>query len=110
MTHFLLYAIGNTTSIPITHLIYSHHHADHIGGASVFSPSIQRIAHVDTARNLALTPDSNRPPPTKTFQHTYTLHLGNQTLELAYKGENHVAGNIFIYAPIQKVLMLVDIV
>jgi glyoxylase-like metal-dependent hydrolase (beta-lactamase superfamily II) len=26
------------------------------------------------------------------------------------KGENHVAGNIFIYAPRQKVLMLVDVV
>jgi glyoxylase-like metal-dependent hydrolase (beta-lactamase superfamily II) len=31
-------------------------------------------------------------------------------LELAYKGPAHEPGNIFIYAPDQKVLMLVDVV
>jgi glyoxylase-like metal-dependent hydrolase (beta-lactamase superfamily II) len=31
-------------------------------------------------------------------------------LVLDYKGVNHEAGNIFIYAPKQKVLMLVDVV
>jgi glyoxylase-like metal-dependent hydrolase (beta-lactamase superfamily II) len=36
--------------------------------------------------------------------------VGNQTLELSYKGEVHVSGNIFIYAPTQKVLVVVDAV
>jgi glyoxylase-like metal-dependent hydrolase (beta-lactamase superfamily II) len=57
-----------------------------------------------------LTPDPTRPPPTITFQETYNLCIGNQTLELSYKGENHLTGNIFIYAPVQKVLILIDIV
>ena len=45
-----------------------------------------------------------------TFDQDYQLCVGNQTLELPYKGENHVEGNMFIYAPTQKVLMLVDMV
>ncbi|KUJ17690.1 uncharacterized protein LY89DRAFT_684661 [Mollisia scopiformis] len=57
-----------------------------------------------------MTPDPNRPLPTETFLHNRTLHVGNQTLELAYLGEAHMAGNIFIYARVQKVLVLIDVV
>ena len=48
--------------------------------------------------------------PTVTFDDSYTLTLGDQTLQLDYHGSNHEPGNIFIYAPKQKVLMVVDIV
>ena len=35
---------------------------------------------------------------------------GNQTLELRYDGENQARGNIYIYAPAQKLLVLIDVV
>ncbi|WP_455873699.1 hypothetical protein [Rhizobium yanglingense] len=38
------------------------------------------------------------------------MTVGGVTLELSYKGENHCPGNIFIYAPAQKVLTVIDIV
>jgi hypothetical protein len=64
-----------------------------------------------TAEELALAPDyEHRPAPTITFDTSYVLQVCNQTLELSYPGPNHEPGNIFIYAPVQKVLMLVDIV
>ncbi len=50
------------------------------------------------------------PAPTVTFSDSYTLTVGNQTLELEHKGPNHNAGSIFIYAPKQKVVMLVDVI
>jgi glyoxylase-like metal-dependent hydrolase (beta-lactamase superfamily II) len=54
---------------------------------------------------------SRLPPiPTVTFDQNYTLQIGNQTLQLNYYGNNHEEGNIFIYAPAQKTLMLVDII
>lgn len=68
------------------------------------------IAHVETARLLSQVADPNRPIPQKTFRDTYTLRSGNQTLELSYQGQNHLEGNIFVFAPQQKVLMLVDVV
>ena len=109
--HKLLYAIGNTTHLPVTHFIYSHSHADHIGGAVLFvNEKVVTIAHVETAKLLAPVNDTNRPLPKVTFQHHYQLCVGNQTLELAYKGPNHLEGNIFIHAPEQKLLMLVDVV
>jgi hypothetical protein len=50
------------------------------------------------------------PIPTLTFAENHTLQIENQTLQLAYYGNNHTDGNVFIYAPKQKVLMLVDII
>ena len=107
----LQYAIGNITDLPVTHFIYSHHHADHAGGAYLFiNENTTVIAHAETKSLLRQVPDPKRPLPTITFRQNYTLHAGNQTLNLSYKGENHSPGNIYIYAPLQKVLMLVDVV
>ena len=68
------------------------------------------VAHKETARLLAARNDLRRPLPTVTIDDRYTLSVGDQTLELEYRGNNHTPGNIFIYAPKQKVLMLVDVV
>ncbi|KAI9675277.1 MAG: hypothetical protein M1817_001179 [Caeruleum heppii] len=106
----LLYAIGNVTKAPVTHFVYSHSHADHIGAANLFDDKVKRIAHRDTAELLADVEDPNRAQPKITFRDDYHLRVGNQTLELSYKGENHLRGNIFIYHPMQKVLMLVDVI
>ena len=48
--------------------------------------------------------------PTVTFRDHLTLSLGDQKLELIYPGPNHQTGNIIIWAPRQKTLMLVDVV
>jgi glyoxylase-like metal-dependent hydrolase (beta-lactamase superfamily II) len=91
--------------------VYSHEHTDHIGAAYLFPKDAIFIAHRQTAAILGRRNDPRRPVPTVTFDDTYTLRSGNQTLVLDYKGVNHETGNIFIYyAPRQKILMLVDVV
>ena len=51
------------------------------------------------------------PLPTETFEDTYTLTVGNQTLELSTPSViSHEPGNIFVYAPAQNVLLHIDIV
>ena len=50
------------------------------------------------------------PLPTVTFDDKYTVEVGGQVLELEYRGANHEPGNIFIYAPMQKTLLLIDII
>ena len=111
-----LKAIAEVTNKPVNYLIYSHAHIDHIGAAGLFPKNVSVIAQEETARelqrakavakNVTMVP----PIPTITFSKNYTLAIGNQTLNLDYYGSNHLPGNIFIYAPKQKVLMLVDIV
>ena len=109
--HNLIHAINTVTNLPISHVVYSHAHADHIGAAYLLNgPNVTFIAHEETLTELARVHDNNRPAPNLTFSEELDLQIGNQTLKLSYKGPNHEPGNIFIFAPIQKVLMLVDIV
>lgn len=111
-----LNAIAEVTDKPITHVIYSHAHLDHIGAAGIFPKNATYIAHQDTSAELkgamSLTQNSSTIPPIPTisFPNNYMLQIGNQTLNLDYYGDNHMSGNLFIYAPNQKTLMLVDIV
>jgi len=105
----ILNAIAEVTDEPVTHVIYSHIHKDHIGAAYLFPESITIIAHEDTASHLAMKNDPNRPIPTVTFDDTFTLSVGDQILELSYIGAFHSKGDILIYAPQQKILMAVDI-
>ncbi len=106
----ILPAIASVTDEPITHVIYSHTHADHIGAAAIYPGDATIIAHEDATAHLVAKGDPNRPVPTESFSDTMTLTVGSQTLQLDYRGVNHLAGNIYIYAPEQKVLMLVDVV
>jgi len=69
-----------------------------------------RIGHSECRTLLLRDNDPNRPPPEVTFEDCYTLTVGGQTLELAFHGPNHTPDNIFIWAPGQQTLMLVDVI
>lgn len=107
-------AIKSVTPQPVTHFVYSHSHADHVGAASIFNDTVKYyIAHAETRAILRRIPapgDPTRPIPNVVFEKTKTVHVGNQTLSLSHKGPNHEPGNIFIYAPAARALMVVDIV
>ena len=103
-------AIAEVSNKPITHIVYSHSHADHIGGAKALGGSPVIIAHEETLRLLKRAADPNRPLPTVIFSDKYNLRVGRKVLELSYHGNAHEPGNIFIHAPAQRVLMVVDVV
>jgi len=103
-------AIAEITNKPITHVVYSHVHADHIGGMKSLGGHPIIIAQAETNRLLARDNDPSRPLATVTFTDTYRLTVGSQVLELSYHGNAHVPGNIFIYAPKQRTLMVVDMI
>ena len=103
-------AAANGVSNEVTHLIYSHHHADHAGASSLFGRSITRIGHEETRRLLLRDGDPARPAPEETFQDRRILEIGGQPIELAWHGSNHSPDNIFIHLPDHDALMLVDVV
>ena len=103
-------AAANGVSNKVTHLIYSHHHADHAGAASLFDGDVVRIGHEETRRLLLRDNDPARPAPEETFRDRRTLEIGGERIELAWHGPNHSPDNIFIHFPDHDTLMLVDIV
>ncbi|HJU34933.1 MAG TPA: MBL fold metallo-hydrolase [Nitrososphaera sp.] len=100
-------AVSEITDRPVTHLIYSHAHKDHIGAARLFE-NVTIIGHNETARILNERNDPDRPVPDMNFTGEMNLQLGDQILQLLYPGPYHQQGNTFVYLPEQKVLMAVD--
>jgi glyoxylase-like metal-dependent hydrolase (beta-lactamase superfamily II) len=103
-------AAANGVSNGVTHLVYSHHHADHVGASSLFDKSVARIGHEETRKLLLRDDDPARPAPEETFQVRRALEIGGERIELAWHGTNHSPDNIFIHLPDHDALMLVDIV
>ena len=106
----ILAAIASVTDQPITHVIYSHSHKDHIGAASIFPADAEIIAHAATAAVLERAQDPGRPVPTVTFEDAFTLEIGGKRIELTYPGNNHEPGNIFIHVPDEGVIMFIDVI
>jgi glyoxylase-like metal-dependent hydrolase (beta-lactamase superfamily II) len=108
----ILAAVDEVTSNPITHVIYSHAHADHIGSADLYPAEAKIIAHAETASNLARFDDSGRPSPDRVLRGPgpWRLEFGPQVIMLHYRGPVHQPGNLFIHAPKHRVLMLVDVI
>src|SRR5258708_12424817 len=79
-------ASANGVSNKITHLVYSHHHADHIGASSLFDRRVTRIGHEETRRLLLRDDDPTRPPNEETFPDHPTPKIGPQPLHLPRHG------------------------
>ncbi len=56
-------AAANGVTGAVTHLVYSHHHADHGGASSLFGGDVARIGHEETRRLLLRDGDPARPAP-----------------------------------------------
>ncbi|WP_328521006.1 MBL fold metallo-hydrolase [Kribbella sp. NBC_00359] len=102
-------ASANGVSNKVTHIVYSHHHADHLGASSLFGRHVVRVGHVETKRLLARDNDPARPVPDVTFETRRTLRVGGERIDLAWHGTNHTPDNIYIHLPAHDTLMLVDI-
>jgi glyoxylase-like metal-dependent hydrolase (beta-lactamase superfamily II) len=102
-------AAAEGVSNKVTHLVYSHHHADH-GGAAFLFDDVVRIGHEETRRLLLRDNDQARPVPDVTFADTYSLEVGGERAELAWHGSNHSPDNIYIHFPDHDTLMLIDVV
>jgi glyoxylase-like metal-dependent hydrolase (beta-lactamase superfamily II) len=102
-------AAANGVSNKVTHLVYSHHHADHGAAASLFGDAV-RVGHEETRRLLLRDGDPGRPVPEVTFADSYTLGVGGERVELAWHGSNHSPDNIYIHFPDHDTLMFIDVV
>jgi glyoxylase-like metal-dependent hydrolase (beta-lactamase superfamily II) len=106
----LMPAIRSITPLPVTHLIYSHEHVDHIAGAGALDPRPEIIASAATATLLERRNDPARPPPTRIAADGEKLVLDGAEIEIRVGPPSHSIDTNFILAPNEKVLMAVDLV
>jgi cyclase len=120
----LLDKIKELTPKPVTHLINTHTHYDHVSGNVEFPPSVEVVAHENTAALMKemrpvtgstadvgnIFADHNgRGLPKRTFGDRGTVGTGPDRVELRYFGRGHTRGDAWIVFPSLRVVHAGDI-
>jgi glyoxylase-like metal-dependent hydrolase (beta-lactamase superfamily II) len=95
---------------PIKFLLYSHNHADHIGGSIAFSSvkDLKIVAPRSVADTLARENHPGILKPNTTFEDKYSLSLGRETVEIKTAHFHSEVTDAIIFLPKQKFIVAVD--
>lgn len=124
----LVVEIGLRTSIPITHVLVTHFHADHIYGLQVFKELGAKIVahqsgkhylHSDIAKDRLLASQKELAPWVDQDTHlvfadewlsdSLTLVVGGVQFELLHMGPAHTLEDLMVYLPQFKTLFAGDV-
>ncbi len=115
----LLAKIREITNKPVTTIVNTHTHGDHVSGNVDFAENVDIVTHVNTAANMkkmaAVTSIPNPPVQVfqqsggrglakRTFTDTLTLGSGNDRVDLHYFGRGHTNGDAWVLFPALRVL------
>ena len=115
----ILEQIRALTRNPVTTLINTHSHADHVSGNVAFPATVEFVTHETTKANMeAMRPYTGRtePPvnvfadtngrglPTRTFTDRMSLGSGADQVDLYYFGRAHTGGDAWVVFPALRTL------
>jgi cyclase len=122
----ILDKIKEITPKPITTIINTHTHGDHVSGNVEFPTNVEIVVQQNTKANMeemrgatGVTP--NNPPtnifkqnngrgmPTRTFKDRMTIGTGADRIDLYYFGRGHTNGDAFVVFPALRLMHAGDI-
>lgn len=125
----ILAKIQELSPKPITTIINTHTHGDHVSGNVEFPATVDIVVQENTAANMKMMravtglskPGAPAPPnifeqnngkglPKRTFKDRMTLFKGPDQIELYYFGRGHTNGDAWVLFPAARVLTAGDIV
>ncbi len=97
----ILNRVKSVTDRPITHIINTHTHGDHVGSNEFFPAAVEIVGHQNTGANMAKMPAFQDPAKKhgltdRTFQDRMTLLDGIESIDLYYFGPAHTNGDAFV--------------
>lgn len=100
----LLEKVKSITPKPITMIVNTHTHGDHVSGQLEFPGMIEVVAQENTKTNMQKLDDYKKPGnakwlPARTFKDTLTLNSGNDRIDLYYFGRGHTNGDAWVVFP-----------
>jgi glyoxylase-like metal-dependent hydrolase (beta-lactamase superfamily II) len=119
----ILERIKELTDKPVTTIVNTHTHGDHVSGNVEFPATVDIIVHENTAANMrkmAAPPgmparenvfqtSQGRGMPKRTFPDRLTVGRGNDRVELFYFGRGHTNGDAWVVFPALRVAHAGDI-
>jgi cyclase len=106
--------IKTVTDKPITMIINTHTHGDHVGGNPEFPASVEVVTQENTKANMEKMPpfqtdEGKQHLPKRTFKDTLTLLSGTDRIDLYYFGRGHTGGDALVVFPALKVMHAGDL-
>ncbi len=108
--NWLLQEVEEQFGVPITYVIYSHDHADHISGGEVFQDAGALVVAHENAKRDILDEDHPTAVPDITFDRQLTIELGGKVVELTYVGRNHSNNSLVMHFPEERTVFAVDFI
>jgi glyoxylase-like metal-dependent hydrolase (beta-lactamase superfamily II) len=110
----ILDQIKTVTNKPVTMIINTHTHGDHVGGNPEFPATVDVVAQENTKANMEkMAPfqsDSGKQHlPKRTFKDKMSLLGGNDRIDLYYFGRGHTNGDAFVVFPALRVMHAGDL-
>ena len=97
----ILDKVKTVTDKPVTHIINTHTHGDHVGSNEFFPASVEIVVQQNTAANMQKMdvfkdPAKKHGLADKTFADKMTVLGGNDAIDLYYFGAAHTNGDAFV--------------
>jgi glyoxylase-like metal-dependent hydrolase (beta-lactamase superfamily II) len=115
----ILAKVKELTPKPVTTIINTHSHGDHVSGNVEFPASVEIVAHETTKSNIEAWPgvyglgnpfpnvvkeSGGKGIPKRTFKDKLTLGSGNDRVDLFHFGRGHTGGDAWVVFPALRVM------
>ena len=104
----ILERIKTVTDKPITTIINTHTHDDHVGSNEFFGASVETIVHENTRANMArmdaFKGTKANLVPKRTYKDRLSVGTGKDQVDLHYFGVGHTNGDTFVVFPALRVI------
>ncbi len=121
----ILDKIRELTDKPVTTIINTHTHGDHVSGNVEFPATVDVVTHENAKVSMAKMISPGGPPekptptifetnggrglPKRTFKDKMTIGAGNDRIDLRYFGRGHTNGDAWVIFPALKIMHAGDI-
>lgn len=105
----ILAKVREVTDKPVTMIINTHSHPDHLGSNDEIDSArggVQVVVQANTAKRMAAMPSNTK--VTQSFEDRLTLGSGADQIDLYWFGPAHTDGDAFVVFPREKVLLMGD--
>ncbi|HMF93135.1 MAG TPA: MBL fold metallo-hydrolase [Vicinamibacterales bacterium] len=108
----ILNQVRTVTDKPVSVIVNTHSHPDHIGSNEYFPASVEVVTHENTRKWMAANPRVASNPaamPDRTFSDRMTLGSGDDRIDLYYFGAGHTDGDAFVVFPARRAMCAGDL-
>jgi glyoxylase-like metal-dependent hydrolase (beta-lactamase superfamily II) len=108
----ILDRVASVTDLPVTTVINTHSHFDHVGSNDAFPATVDVVTHENTRVTMAKDPAVKDIPaamPDRTFKDRLTIGQGPDRVELYYFGAAHTNGDAFVVFPSVRTMHAGDV-